>query len=371
MPYQSRWSISTPVISIPSFFFKSPTTSLPDAPIFIDCKRPGTHYLTLATFRSWSQRFAAGLIAAGLKKGDRVLLYSGNRLLFPVVMMGVVMAGGIFTAANPAFKSRELAYQLKNAEVTFLLAADISLPQVIQAASLVDIPVNRIFVFDDAPMDGIGDGRQAIRHWKCLIAESIAGETFGWEECEAKEEADRTVMLLYSSGTTGSPKGVQVSTFNLVANALQIINMQKYNGASYSLKSPLKSLCFLPMYHALGLVWFAFVAPKRRTCVYIVKKFDLLLMMECIQRFEIAEILAVPPVVVAMAKNTLIRAGKFKLGSATKVMCGAAPLGRDISEQLQQLWPDGKMKINQAWGTSESVSSSLFLIQLIYVSNVE
>jgi 4-coumarate--CoA ligase len=107
------------------------------------------------------------------------------------------------------------------------------------------------------------------------------------------------------------------------------------------------------MYHGLGLVYFALMAPKSGQCVYLMERYKLLQMMENIQRFQISELLAVPPVVVAMAKHPLIRRGKYDLSSVVKVLCGAAPLGKTISEQFGQLWPEGKMKINQGWGMSE------------------
>jgi 4-coumarate--CoA ligase len=120
-----------------------------------------------------------------------------------------------------------------------------------------------------------------------------------------------------------------------------------------SQKKNRRGLCFLPMYHGLGLVYFALMAPKSGQCVYLMERYKLLQMMENIQRFQISELLAVPPVVVAMAKHPLIRRGKYDLSSVVKVLCGAAPLGKTISEQFGQLWPEGKMKINQGWGMSE------------------
>jgi 4-coumarate--CoA ligase len=139
MPYQSRWSVSVPMIDIPSFIFTSPTASLSEVPVFVDCKHLDTHYLTLNTFREWSKRIAAGLVAAGLKPGDRVLLWSGNTIFFPAVVLGVIMAGGIFTSANPSFTPRELTHQLRDAEVHFLLAAEAYVDSALEGARLAGL----------------------------------------------------------------------------------------------------------------------------------------------------------------------------------------------------------------------------------------
>ena len=350
MPYKSRWTVSIPVTSLPSFVFTSPTAPLPEKPVFIDCKRPDTHYLTLHTFREWSKRVAAGLVAAGLKPGDRVLLFSGNSIFFPVVVMGVIMAGGIFTSANPAFLPRELAHQLRDADVHFLLAGEAYLKTALEGARLAGLRRDQVFIFDKAPFDGHGEDKDGIRHWEQLIASPEVGRRYVWEDCTTREQADRTIILLYSSGTTGLPKGVEATHYNIVANTCQLRHLERLDPRC---SQDRRGLCFLPMYHGLGLVYFALVAPKTGLRVYLMERFELLHMMEALERFRISELLAVPPVVVAMAKHPLVKGGRFDLSSIRKVTCGAAPLGREISEQFEQLWPDGSLKINQAWGMSE------------------
>src|SRR6266498_2669731 len=97
MPNKSRWSAPIPTTYLPSFVFSSPNGPLShnDNPVFVDCIRPHSHYFTFHTYREWSKRLSAGLGKAGLKPGDRALLYSGNSIFTPVVIMGVIMVGGI------------------------------------------------------------------------------------------------------------------------------------------------------------------------------------------------------------------------------------------------------------------------------------
>ncbi|KAI9854746.1 MAG: hypothetical protein M1830_006508, partial [Pleopsidium flavum] len=84
MPLKSRWTIPIPRTSLPTLLFTSPTHPLPTTtPAFISTAHPTTHILTPHTFRLWSARVAAGLLKSGLQPGDRVLLFSGNTLLFP------------------------------------------------------------------------------------------------------------------------------------------------------------------------------------------------------------------------------------------------------------------------------------------------
>jgi acyl-CoA synthetase (AMP-forming)/AMP-acid ligase II len=100
MPLKSRWTFTLPDVVLPTYLFDSPTKPLSDKPLLIEAKSPETHYLTQSTLRLWCQRFAAGLRANGLQNGDRVLLFSGNTLFFPVVLIGTIMAGGVFTGKS-------------------------------------------------------------------------------------------------------------------------------------------------------------------------------------------------------------------------------------------------------------------------------
>jgi 4-coumarate--CoA ligase len=105
--------MTIPNQSVLSLLFRSPTEELPTTPALIDADDPESHYLSLTTYRLYSQRIAAGLKNHGLKPEDRLLLFSGNNLYFPAVLMGTVMAGCIFTGANPTYTARELAYQVR------------------------------------------------------------------------------------------------------------------------------------------------------------------------------------------------------------------------------------------------------------------
>ena len=157
MPIHSRWTLPIPTASLPKFLFTSPTHPLPHGPkpAFISADNPSVH-LTHNEFRLLSQRFAAGLIKAGLQPGDRVLLFSGNNIFFPVVFMGILMAGGVFTGANPGYVARELAYQLKDSGARFLICADAALELGVEAAESIGLGRDRVFVFDDEVMHGEG-----------------------------------------------------------------------------------------------------------------------------------------------------------------------------------------------------------------------
>jgi 4-coumarate--CoA ligase len=225
MPISSRFTIPIEICSLQAYLFDTPTAPLPDKVAFYDAERPETHFLTLEDFRLWSLRLAAGLKKAGLQPGDRVLIFSGNSLFFPVAFMGILMAGGIFTGANPGYVARELAYQLKNADAKFLFCADGSLELGLEAAQSIGMGKERVFLFDDLVFEGINTSRLGVRNWKTLIEPEAVGKSFKWYEPE--DPKDTICCLNYSSGTTGVPKGVMITHYNYVSNAKQFAHLQQ------------------------------------------------------------------------------------------------------------------------------------------------
>ncbi|KAL9081302.1 MAG: hypothetical protein Q9157_000157 [Trypethelium eluteriae] len=358
MPIRSRWSIDIPRVSLPTYLFGDPNGPLPDqTPCFLDADRPDKLYLTLNTFRLWAKRLAHGLRKAGLKEGDRVLLFSGNTIFFPVVVLGVIMAGGIFTGANPTYVARELAYQLKDSEARFLIVAEGSLETALHAAHSIGMDKSRVFLFDDGAdtFYDEGAGKQGVRHWSHLIATPEEGAAFTWENLTTDDQLNRTASLNYSSGTTGVPKGVEITHRNYVANTSQVAHTARLSPEYEDRTKRMRLLCFLPMYHAMAQTIFGINSPKRGVPVYIMQKFDFRKMLDCIQKYRITDLSCVPPVVVKLAKDPIVK--NYDLSSIENVGAGAAPLGREVCAELEQLWPEGVINVKQGWGMTEATCS--------------
>ncbi|KAJ9638944.1 hypothetical protein H2199_006805 [Coniosporium tulheliwenetii] len=339
-----------------------PQRPLPEKPLLISANDP-THYLTHSTYRLYSQRLALGLQRAGLQPGDRVLLFSGNSIFFPVVLMGVIMAGGIFTGANPGYVARELAYQLQDSGATFLITAEASLATALEAADAVGMRHDRIFVFNDNETDEASgpnvqqDRPKGVRHWSHLLAPASSARIFAWEALTTPSQTSRTIALNYSSGTTGPPKGVEITHHNYVSNTAQTVALARLAPDFEAMNARARWLCFLPMYHAMAQTIFCVAAPLRGIPVYVMPKFDFLGMLEAVQKFRITDLILVPPVVVALAKHPAAR--KFDLSSVERVGSGAAPLGREVCEELERLWPPGKINVKQGWGMTEGTCTVL------------
>ncbi|KIW37915.1 uncharacterized protein PV06_09893 [Exophiala oligosperma] len=358
MPHASRWRLSIPEITIPSFMFGSADASLDDnEKIFVNAKRPSEQYLTLHAYREWAKRFASGLQLSGLEEGDRVMLFSGNGIFNPIVVMGSAMAGAIYNSANPAYTPRELAHQLKDADPRIILAADNCIDRAVQAADMIGMDKSRVFLFTDPPMDHtahLQSPNTKHQHWITLIAEPEAGKAFTWRDPTVSDSASRTALLVYSSGTTGLPKGVELTHRGVIANVLQLKQMQFSKGD----KSARRNLCVVPMYHVLGLHYYTFTAPKWGIRTVLMERYNLPDMLDHIQRFKITDLLLVPPILVAMAKHPSVRDGTCDVSSVQRVIAGAAPIGMEVTKQFEELF-GGRLKVRQAWGMSETPAITL------------
>ena len=350
MLYHSRWNISIPHQSLPSLLFTSPTQPLSETKrILISASDPSS-FLTPSTYRLYSQRLASGIQShADFPPSSRILVFSPNSLFYPVAFIGIVMAGGIFTGANPSYTARELAYQLNDTEALYLFVSPESLSTGLEAASQVNLPKSRIFIFDD---DVSGRAAttltQGCRHWSCLLASVPAGEKFSWDPCDTPEKSSQTMTLNYSSGTTGLPKGVEISHHNYVANTLQ---MQHLVGLKKTEEGEDQWLCFLPLYHAYSQSMHAILGPLVGFPVYIMKKFDLVEMLECVQKFKISRLTVVPPILVALANNEQVRKGRWDLSSIKDVGSGAAPMGNELRTELEEVFRG--VNVKQGWGMTE------------------
>lgn len=326
MVVTSRWSAPIPDCSIQKWVFGSSFDPLSNRPQFIDPERPDTHFLTQADYRLWSKQVAVSLRKAGLRTGDRVLLFSGNNIFSPVIFMGVLMAGGVFTGANPSFVARELAYQLKDSGASFLIAADSSMKIALEAASEAGLPKNRIYSFDATALDSNpGKTTPGVHHWTALLGSKDEAAKFDW--VEPTDPKTTICCLNYSSGTTGVPKGVEITHYNYVANGVGVLYMSESLQPDFEAwRKRSRQLCFLPLYHAFGQTYFTCNFPKLGIPVYMMPGFNFEKMLQYVQRFRINSLTAVPPIVVALAKHPLSR--KYDLSSIESIGCGAAPLGK-------------------------------------------
>ncbi|KAL6401488.1 4-coumarate- ligase [Ilyonectria robusta] len=346
MPIQSRWTTPLPECSLQKWIFGSSFGPLPNRPMFFDADKPDTGMITFPDFRLWSKKIALGLRNEGLRTGDRVLLLSGNHVLFPALFVGVLMAGGVFTGASPAFTPREVAYQLRDSEASFLIVAPELANTAVEGAKLAGLPPSRIFLFNDTTnADAVVSG--GVRRWAELLAGDAEATAFDWVEPE--DPRSTTCCLNYSSGTTGAPKGVEITHYSYVANGETALHEERVSVKPKSEND--RALCFLPLYHAAAQTIYCVNYARLGIPVYIMPAFNFVHMLQHIQNLKITKVVAAPPIIRGLATSPI--ATKYDLSTVTFLGCGTAPLAPNLAKECQKLWPNGDVYVRQAWGMTE------------------
>ena len=265
------------------------------------------HSLTAAEFMGQVKRLAGGLTEQGLGKGHVVALMAPNLPEYCVIFHAVAWAGGTITTLNPTYTASEIAHQLQSSEAEIL----ITVPDFLETAQKGSekAGVSEIVVIGEAA---------GVRSLSALMGEPSAEQV-------AVDLQHHTVVLPYSSGTTGMPKGVMLSHQNLVVNVDQTL-------ATGSLRPGDVAAGFLPFFHIYGMTVLMNVHLAGGGAVVTMPRFDLPLFLQICQDHRSRSLWVVPPVALALAKHPLV--DDYDLSSIEMVFSGAAPMGAEMSDAV-------------------------------------
>lgn len=134
------------------------------------------------------------------------------QIYYPMAFLGIVAAGAVFAGLNPSYTSFEMRHAIRTADITHLLVEPEFLHKTIRAAKECSIPATNIFAFDT--FSQAIPCEVNVRSWDVL---QTPGEEMAWEVFDDRRRSEETIVArLFSSGTTGLPKALNVSNWNLV-----------------------------------------------------------------------------------------------------------------------------------------------------------
>ncbi|XEV06024.1 hypothetical protein FSHL1_011311 [Fusarium sambucinum] len=282
---------------------------------------------------------------------DKVLaVFSLNTIDYITAIYGVHRLSGIVTPANAAYSVDELTHQLKASGAKALLTCTPLLEVALEASKNVGIPEENIFLFEIPRAEPVSKFKHA--SLEDLVREGSELDRVDELQWVPGQGARQTAFLCFSSGTSGLPKAVMISHYNVISNVLQHVTHDSVAREKRGIITQAVT-GFLPLSHIYGLVIAAHTSTWRGDQVIILPRFEFKDFLQSVQDFKIRQLLVVPPIIIQILRSKDICA-KYDLSSVKFVYCGAAPLGEETIRDMSSLYPD--WIIAQAYGMTETAT---------------
>lgn len=302
MIYKSPFpEIKVPELTLAQYVLQH-ASALGEAPALID--GPSGRTLSFMQVAGAARLVASSLAKRGFGKGDVLAIWMPNIPEYAVPFLAVSMLGGINTTINSLYTTDEAHYQLNDTGAQYL----VTIPQFMDRAELAvkSTKVKEVFVMGEA---------EGTTPFMSLM------QSDGQLPDVTINPQEDMVVLPYSSGTSGRPKGVMLTHSNLIAQMEQA-------GATGVFGDDDTVMGVLPFFHIYGMVLGLLLSLSRGSKMVSLPRFDLEVFLQIMEKYEVTIAPLVPPIVLALAKHPLV--DKFNLSKLRTITSGAAPLGADL-----------------------------------------
>ncbi|KAI6111979.1 AMP binding protein [Pisolithus croceorrhizus] len=345
------------------------------APAFIDSATGST--ISRGALRSFALQLAHSLQAPpkplkalldAAETPPTVLIFSPNSIVWPILLFGAAAAGFRATLANSAYTPNELKYQYldSGAQLIFVHPSLFGVVREMLTSigySESDIRASVVLATSawlmNVPDPGTSQELSGLTRLEDLLGRGQLASEVSFNGKRSNE----TFCLCYSSGTTGKPKGVETTHYNLTS----VIDIVK---PVWPCKDNQPGVFFgsLPYYHIYGAVKLLLLSVALCAPTVVVAGFDPDKFLEAIAKYRATYILVVPPMLVVFARHQAFH--KYDLTSVRMIFCGAAPLSPDlvtvVRKRLQSAGSNAI--ITQAYGLTET-SPTVFLLPIEYAND--
>src|SRR5688572_4286986 len=257
-----------------------------------------------------SSRLATGLARHGFQRGDVLAIFSPNSPEYVLAFLAVAMLGGATTMVPPLFTDEEVRTQLADSEADYLMTIPQLLPKLNQV--MPESTVRKVFV--------VGEAEGAIPF------SALLDQKMPLPELNVNPRSD-VVALPYSSGTTGFPKGVMLTHYNMVSMLRQLHAVE-------ALTEEDTLVCVVPMYHLYGLHVVVNLGLSQGATIVTLPRYDLGQFLKTLERYQVTVAPLVPPLVLDLSRAPEL--DHHDLSKLRLIHCGAAPLAADVAQACSE-----------------------------------
>lgn len=291
---------------------------------------------------------AKGLIAAGIKPGDVISIVSENRFEFAYVLFGSILLNVTFAPINLTYCEREMRHAFNLSKPKVIFTSPFASDKVVSVAQTLSY-VQKVVLFED--QNSFGKAAELLKDF--TNPKVIQDVSFSPAPVNKLKSVS---IILCSSGTTGLAKGVQLSQDNMFVVTRFFKNTVCKLATNDSEERIMLGL--IPWFHAFGLTTLTGAITSTAGKIVLLPKFEEGLFLSCIENYRCNVLILVPPLMVFLAKHPMIDG--YDLSSIRIIICGAAPLSKELQQTVYDRLKNPKMMIRQGYGMSE-LSLAVFL----------
>lgn len=301
----------------------------------------GDTQITYAEFDILASKVANALIAKGIQPGDRVALSCPNLPFFPIIYYGIQKAGAVVVPLNVLLKEREIKYHLEDAQAKFFFCFEGTdvLPMGaagIAAFSQVEHCTDMVVMTADQNQHSF-NGQPS---FSAFI-----------QECDPSCDylprgADDTAVILYTSGTTGLPKGAELTQSNMICNALVTENLMAAQADDVLLVT-------LPLFHSFGQTVNMNATVFAGATMVLVPRFEPALVFELIAKHKVTVFAGVPTMYIALNHSP----NELDVSSLRLAISGGSSMPTEVIHVFEDKF---NVPIIEGYGLSETSPVACF-----------
>ena len=293
--------------------------------------------ITYGEFSSLANKLSSALqLQHDVQKGDRVAILFTNTIEFCVCFFAVAQIGAICQPLNYRLSPDEMVYQLNDTGASALIFESIYMDQINRFRDRLD-SLKKLFIAGDATDKNIPDINE-LMEWK------------GKDYLPVEIDEEDVAAIMYTSGTTGKPKGAMLCHRNLICNAMSAAYVME-------IESDTKQLILTPLFHASALYSQLMTSVLKGGTIVIMKAFKTRESLELMAREKVNLVIAVPTMYWFWAN--LEDFDQYDFSSLKYTISGAAPAAPELIKRLSVMFPNSKF-IN-AGGMTEAGSFTFAL----------